>query len=61
MKITTMHYTNHNKRQMVLVTFTEDDGGNTTSSVFTDDGWNQLLAHLTGEGATGSITITDES
>lgn len=58
MKIQIMHYTNATKRNMVLVTFIENDGGNTTSSVFTHAGWQQLEPLLAKDE---KIVIEDQS
>lgn len=64
MKISTMHYNNAKKEPMVLVTFTEAEG-NTTSSVFTEEGWKHLeTALLAGADQTQdgpAFVIEDES
>lgn len=60
MIIKKMHFTNQNKKDMVLVTFTDDDGGNTTSSVFTLAGWTQIEEMLQPHFDKG-IKFEDES
>lgn len=61
-RITKMHFTDHQKTSKVLVTFHETDPENISSAVITETSWQEIERLLTKSDAKAKpMNVVDES